>query len=112
MQEEVTEAEFEEIVEETPAVNVGTPGHIDHDDVPQDSDPQDETVPKAKMSKMEVVKALAAAVENDQLDRKSAARIRSEMGIFQSSFTKKRESEVKRKAKRKLQKKARKKQRK
>jgi len=110
---DVVEAEFEEITEEVPAVNVGTPGHIEHGgDVVTEDVTETPTEEQPKMSKAEVVAALALAVENDQLDPKTAHRIRSEMGIFQSSFTKKRTTDEKRKAKRKLQKNARKKQRK
>jgi len=65
-----------------------------------------------QMSKQDVVKALSSAVEFGQLTKSSAQRIRQEMGIFQTDFTKKKVSDTKRKAKRKAQKLARKKQRK
>lgn len=73
---------------------------------------ESETETTPRFSKEEKVKALKAAVENGQLNRFTALRIRSEMGIFQSDFTRKRESDAKRKARRKAQKTARKKQRK
>lgn len=71
-----------------------------------------EEKPAPKMSKQDVVKALSSAVEFGQLTKSSAQRIRQEMGIFQTDFTKKKVSDTTRKAKRKAQKLARKKQRK
>jgi hypothetical protein len=68
--------------------------------------------PKAKLSKAQIVKALAGAVEGGVLSVNRAKQIRQEMGIFQSDFTRNKVSDAKRKAKRKKQKASRKQQRK
>lgn len=96
MQEEnITEAEFEEINEDLKAVVA-----------------EEEPEQQAKLSKQEIVKALAGAVEAGAIGVNRAKQIRQEMGIFQSDFTRTKVSDAKRKAKRKAQKAARKTQRK
>jgi len=93
MQEEnIADADFEEIDDNVQNVEVSA-------DAP-------------KMSKHDVIHALKGAIESGHIDASRAHQIREEMGIFNSDFTKKKVSDVKRKNKRKLQKQARKKQRK
>ncbi len=89
----IIEADFEEIVEEKP-------------------DNKTEAKEARTISKAETVKALKNAINDGTLTNITAKRVRVEMGIFDSEFTKKKISESKRKSKRKAQKIARKMQRK
>lgn len=65
-----------------------------------------------KLSKDGIMKALKNAIAGGVLKSTNAKSIRQQMGIFNSSFTKKKISKSKRKAKRKAQKSARRMQRK
>ena len=62
---------------------------------------------QAASSIRDIIKALTAAVDNDQITARQARDMRKNLGIHQSFFTKKRTTKVKRKAKRKTQKTAR-----
>ncbi len=81
-QEEISEAVFEEIK-------------------------NDETIQQNTFSKAAAVHALKAAVKEGQIPRETAGRIRMEMGISQSYFTKKRLTDDQRRKKRKAQRLAR-----
>lgn len=104
---DIEDAVFEEIKDEQEVVNVGTEGHVDHGSssnvTPADA---------AKLSKSEITRALKDAITGGTITPKNGKRMREEMGIFQSDFTKKKIPKTKRKSKRNEQKKARKKQRK
>lgn len=67
----------------------------------------DESVQSNNFSKTAAVHALKLAVQEGQLSREHAGRIRLEMGISQSYFTKKRINDVVRKKARKAQRVAR-----
>lgn len=105
-EQDIIEADFEEVIEEQPNVNVGTPGHVDHGAT------TDKTADAGKLSKTEIMKALKDAISGGMIAPKNGKRMREEMGIFNSDFTKKKITNTKRKSKRKAQKNARKKQRK
>jgi len=68
--------------------------------------------PTVTLTKHETVKALKDAVEMGQLTPAMAKKMRQQLGIFKTDFTKKKISDSKRKATRQAQKLARKKQRK
>jgi len=68
--------------------------------------------PPYQPTKDEALAALNKAIKNGDIHSSLAARLRSQMGIFKSSFTKKQIDDKKRKVLRKKQKAARKKQRK
>jgi len=67
---------------------------------------------KPAMSQEAMVKIIRTAVKEGHIDAASAQLARRELGIFNSSFTKKQPNKVKQVAKRKAQKSARKKNRK
>ena len=84
MQErDIEDAVFEEINEEQPTVNVGTEGHVDH------GSSQGQPSDAAKLSKSEITRALKDAISGGTITPKNGKRMREEMGIFQSDFTKK-----------------------
>ena len=66
---------------------------------------------KTANSIRDIIKALTAAVDNEQITTRQAKEMRMNLGIHNSYFTKKRISKVKRVTKRKAQKLARKKNR-
>lgn len=72
---------------------------------------EEQSQPKRPLSKSEKVKAIRLAVEEGHLNSNSANKMRYELGISNSDFTKKHISKSKRKKKRKAAKTARKKQR-
>jgi len=91
----IVDAEFEEI-----------------DDNVQAEENEEVSTTAPKMSKSEIIKALSLAVDRGHIGQGQLTKMRTEMGIFQSDFTRKKVSDSKRKSKRKAQKQARKKQRK
>jgi len=76
------------------------------------TDGKEETEPSKKLSKRGIIKALKDAIDLKQLSLGDARRMRHDMGIFKSDFTKKRINKENRKSKRQAQKLARKQQRK
>lgn len=99
MQEDIVDADFEEVEDNTQDVEVL-------------SDDAEAPSTGTKMPKMAIVGALKGAVRDGHLTAARAKQIREEMGIFQSDFTKSKKALLNRKSKRKAQKQARKKQRK
>lgn len=110
MNDDIVDAEYEEIVE-NPKVNVGTVGHCDHGKQVSDDEPINTTEfnKKPKMSRVEILDALKTAVGDGHVSAAECKRIKRDLGIFGSSFTKK--SPKNRKSKRAAQKNARRKSR-
>ncbi len=142
MQEpDIIDAEYEEI-DQRPAVNVGTIGHIDHgksglyeslnslaghqeahilesDNSTNISNedytslaPQEYGEPETPRSRVELLAMLEEAHENGHVTKTQYKKMRRDLGASGSGFTKKTTSSTKRKSKRAAAKKARRKQRK
>ena len=103
MQENIEEAVFEEITDdETKAIEAL--------EAAKAADGEPET-PQTVFTGRQMLALLKGAVESGHLSQQEFKRMRAEMGIFQSTYTRNRLTEKERKAKRKAQKQARKKQR-
>jgi hypothetical protein len=101
-QNNIEDVDFEEVDEETNAVeelDAAIEAADDAEDMP------------TTFTSRQMLNMLKAAVEAGHLSKKDYKRMRSEMGIFQSDYTRKKTSDAKRKTKRKAQKQARRKQR-
>jgi len=102
---DIEDADFEEIpvaLDEADAFEALNEAH-DAADEPE----QQQTV----FTSRQMLALLKGALEAGHLSKKEFVRMRSEMGIFQSNYTRNRTTDAQRKAKRKSQKQARKKQR-